>query len=70
MRSRERAIPGSSLLIEGMAVLLYSLYVYFVLERWQLSIVYGWMSEWLYWSVIFVFAFGYMRSGRWKGKII
>jgi multidrug resistance protein, MATE family len=59
-----------SLVIELITLLFYSLYVYFVLERWQWSIVYGWMSEWLYWAMTFVLAYWYMHSGRWKGKVI
>jgi MATE family multidrug resistance protein len=59
-----------SLVIELTTLFFYSIYVYFVLERWQLSIVYGWMSEWLYWAMTFALAFWYMRTGRWKGKVI
>jgi MATE family multidrug resistance protein len=59
-----------SLAIELTTLFFYCIYVYYVLERRQLSIVYGWMSEWLYWALTFVLAFGYMRSGKWKGKVI
>jgi putative MATE family efflux protein len=59
-----------NLLIEFITILLYCVYVYLVLERWNLSIVYGWMSEWLYWISIFSFSYNYIRSGKWKGKVI
>jgi len=59
-----------TLLIETITVIFYSLYVYFVLERWRLPIVYGWMSEWVYWLSMFSLAFVYIRSGKWKGKVI
>jgi MATE family multidrug resistance protein len=59
-----------NLLIELITIFFYLLYIYFVLERWHLSIVYGWMSEWLYWISIFTLSFLYIRSGRWKGKVI
>ncbi len=59
-----------NLLIEFITIVFYCCYVYFVLERWQLSIVYGWMSEWVYWLSIFLLSYVYMRSGRWKGKVV
>lgn len=59
-----------SLLVELTTLLFYCLYIYFVLERWQLSIVYGWMSEWLYWALTFILAYLYMHNGKWKGKVI
>jgi MATE family multidrug resistance protein len=49
---------------------LYSLYVWLVLEKLHLSIVIGWMSELLYWIVLFIPSFFYMRSGKWKNKNI
>jgi MATE family multidrug resistance protein len=59
-----------NLLIELITIIFYLFYVYFVLEKWNLSIVYGWMSEWVYWTSLFIFSFLYMRSGKWKGKVI
>lgn len=59
-----------NLLIEFITIVFYCFYVYFVLERWQLSLVYGWMSEWVYWISIFSLSYVYMRSGRWKGKVV
>lgn len=59
-----------TLLIEVAAITLYTLYVYLVLKKFFLSITYGWMSEWVYWITFFLPSYLYMRSGRWKGKII
>lgn len=59
-----------NLLIEIITIVLYCIYVYLVLERWQLSLVTGWMSEWLYWGSIFGLSYWYMRSGKWKGKVL
>ena len=59
-----------NLLIETIAIMLYCTYVYLVLEKFNLSIIYGWGSEWLYWISMFVPAYWYMKSGRWKGKIL
>jgi putative MATE family efflux protein len=57
-------------LIEFIIIILYCIYVYLVLEKYSLSITYGWMSEWLYWLGMFVLSFYYIRSGKWKGKMI
>jgi multidrug resistance protein, MATE family len=59
-----------TLLIEFITIVFYSCYVYLVLERWQLSLIYGWISEWVYWLSIFVMSWWYIRSGRWKGKVV
>ena len=57
-------------LIELITIILYCIYVYVVLEKYNLAITYGWMSEWLYWLSIFSFSYWYIRSGKWKGKVI
>lgn len=59
-----------SLRIEFITIVLYCLYVWFVLEHLFLSVTVGWMSEWLYWGSMFTMAYFYLRSGKWKGKVI
>lgn len=59
-----------NLAIEFFTIILYSLYVYLVLEKYQLGITWGWGSEWIYWTSIFTLSFLYLRSGKWKQKII
>ena len=59
-----------NLAIETATIFFYCIYVWLVLGYWQLPILYGWMSEWVYWTSTFIFAFLYMRSGRWKKKVI
>ena len=56
--------------IELITIVLYCIYIYLTLERWNLSIVVGWVSEWLYWLSLFFLSFAYIRSGRWKGKVV
>ncbi len=56
--------------IEFITIILYSLYIYFVLEKWKMDITYGWMSEWLYWISMFTMSFLYIRSGKWRAKEI
>jgi multidrug resistance protein, MATE family len=58
-----------NLLIEIVTLVLYTAYVYFVLEVWNLSLAWGWVSEWVYWISMFSMAFVYMKSGRWKKKL-
>jgi putative MATE family efflux protein len=62
--------PRINMLVEIMAVILYSIYVYSVMEHFKLPISWGWASEWLYWTSIFIPSFLYIRSGKWKGKTI
>lgn len=69
------AVTGSgntvvNLTIEMVTILLYSVYVYITLEYLDLPITWGWMSEWVYWMSMFTMAFFYLRSGKWKDKVI
>ena len=59
-----------NLLSEFAAITLYCIYVYTVLEKMNLPLVWGWASEWIYWTTIFIPSFWYMRSGRWKNRKI
>ena len=69
------AVTGSgntrvTFLIEAGTILGYCIYVYLTAEYFFLPIEYVWMSEWLYWFGMFLPAWWYMRSGRWKNKEI
>jgi Na+-driven multidrug efflux pump len=59
-----------NLAIEFITIVFYSIYVYLVLDYYNLPIIYGWMSEWVYWTFTFTLSYMYMRSGKWKGKMI
>lgn len=59
-----------NLTIEIITLVIYCIYVYLVLERYNLPITWGWASEWIYWISIFVMAYAYMKSGHWKKKVI
>jgi putative MATE family efflux protein len=59
-----------NLLIELITIVIYCIYVYLVLEHWNLSLSWAWGSEWVYWLSMFSMAFFYMRSGKWKNKIV
>ncbi|RYZ28583.1 MAG: MATE family efflux transporter [Chitinophagaceae bacterium] len=56
--------------IEVIAIVVYCTYVYLVLETWKLSITWGWASELLYWTILFLLSFSYMRSGKWKSTTL
>ena len=60
----------TNLLIEAITIIAYSIYIYMVLEYFFLSLTIGWMSEWLYWALTFTMSYIYLKSGRWKGKVI
>jgi multidrug resistance protein, MATE family len=59
-----------NLRIEIVAIVLYIVYTYTVLEKWNMPITWGWASEMLYWTSMFIPSYWYMMSGRWKGKKI
>ncbi|HJV20735.1 MAG TPA: MATE family efflux transporter [Sediminibacterium sp.] len=59
-----------NLYTEAATILFYLIYVYIVLERLNMPITWGWASEWIYWSVMFIPSFWYIRSKRWKKLVI
>ena len=59
-----------NLSIELITIVMYCFYVYYVMEVWNLSITWGWGSEFVYWISIFLMSFAYMKSGKWKGKVV
>lgn len=59
-----------SFMIEAVTIILYCIYVYLVLEKFQLSLAVGWMSEWLYWISLFVMSWAYMKGDKWRHKVI
>ncbi|MEZ4798737.1 MAG: MATE family efflux transporter [Flavobacteriales bacterium] len=59
-----------SLIAEVLAIILYCLFVYFVLNKWKMPITVGWFSEWVYWLTLFIVSWIYMKKGNWKLKKI
>jgi Na+-driven multidrug efflux pump len=59
-----------NLLIEIVAISLYAVYVWLVIEKWNMGLVWAWGSELLYWLVLFTLSFMYIRTGKWRKKII
>jgi hypothetical protein len=57
-------------MIEAGAITLYCIFIYTVLEIFNLPVEFGWMSEWLYWTCLLLPSAWYIKTGRWKNKII
>ncbi|OHC88764.1 MAG: hypothetical protein A2546_02620 [Sphingobacteriia bacterium RIFOXYD2_FULL_35_12] len=55
-----------NLFTEVATIIFYLVYVYIVLEKMNMPITWGWASEWLYWSIMFIPSFWYITSNRWK----
>jgi Na+-driven multidrug efflux pump len=47
--------------IEAVAIVFYCIYIYLVVEVFKFSLPYAWMSEWLYWSVLLVLSYYYLK---------
>jgi MATE family multidrug resistance protein len=60
----------ATLAIELITIVLYLIYIYLVLEKWNLSITWGWGSEIIYWTSTFVFSWLYLRHFDWQKKKI
>jgi len=56
--------------IEIVAISFYCVYVFCVLEIAHLSILWGWLSEVLYWTVLLSCSYLYMSSKRWQSTVI
>jgi len=59
-----------NLLIELLAIIFYGIYIYLVIEVLKWSLVWAWASEIIYWSVIFVCSYLFMKSYRWKNHTL
>lgn len=57
-------------LVEISTLVFYCAYVFIVLELKHLSILWGWLSEVLYWTLLFALSYLYMKSKRWKQTVI
>ncbi len=59
-----------NLITEIVAITIYCFYVYTVMENLNLSISIGWLSEWIYWLTLLIPSYWYIKSNKWKNKII
>jgi Na+-driven multidrug efflux pump len=56
--------------IEMAAVVGYLLYCSIVVEHWRSPLHIAWLADFIYWTIIFVLSFWYLKSGKWKAKSI
>lgn len=59
-----------NLAIEFAAVAIYLVYCVIVIERWRSPLHWAWGAEFVYWTTMCLLALWYLRSGKWKGKVI
>ncbi|MGZ3924029.1 MAG: MATE family efflux transporter [Flavisolibacter sp.] len=57
-------------LVEVSTLVFYCVYVFVVLEIKHMPIIWGWLSEVLYWTLLFSLSYLYMKSQRWKQTVI
>ena len=55
-----------NLLIEIVAIIFYLLYTYIFMKWHYISLAMAWSNEVVYWSVIFILSFIFLKSGKWK----
>lgn len=58
----------ANLIIEIICVFCYIPYTWYVLLYRYQSLALAWSNELIYWTVMFLLAFAYMKSGRWKSE--
>lgn len=59
-----------NLTMEICCVFAYLIYCYIVIERMRAPLWLCWGSEFVYWTSLLLASFIYLKSGRWKGKLI
>jgi MATE family multidrug resistance protein len=59
-----------NLAIELVAISLYLIYTWIFMKLHWISLAMAWSNELIYWLSIFLMAFFYLKSGRWRTKSI
>ncbi len=59
-----------NLIIEVGCVGCYLIYCYLVIQRGRMGLTWAWGSEFVYWTSLLICAYAYLRSGRWRGKVV
>ena len=57
-----------NLAIELVAISLYLGYTWYFMKVNYISLAMAWSNEFVYWTVIFLMSFFYLRSGKWRTK--
>jgi Na+-driven multidrug efflux pump len=57
-----------NLFIEIVAITLYLIYTWIFVKLHFISLAFAWTNEFIYWSVIFVIAYFYLKGDKWKAN--
>lgn len=60
----------SAFLIEFITLFFYVAFIYYTAVVLRTSVEIVWMSEFVYWSLIGIMAYWYLRKGKWRKKVI
>ncbi len=55
-----------NLAIEIIAISLYLVYTFIFMKLHYISLVVAWSNELVYWSIIFILSFTFLKKGKWK----
>ena len=59
-----------NLLIEIVAITVYLIYTWIFMKVHYISLAMAWSNELIYWATIFLMAFIFLKSGKWKEKSV
>ena len=57
-----------NLMIEIIAITGYLIYTWIFMKVHYISLTIAWSNELIYWSIIFLLSFSFLKSGKWKTK--
>ena len=57
-----------NLLIEIVAITLYLIYTWIFMKVHYISLAMAWSNEFIYWTSIFIMAYWFLKSGKWKTR--
>jgi MATE family multidrug resistance protein len=57
-----------NLLIEIIAITVYLIYTFIFMKWHYISLAMAWSNEIVYWAIIFIFSFAFLKGGRWKTR--
>ena len=57
-----------NLMIEIVAITMYLAYTFIFMKWHYISLAMAWSNEVVYWLTIFIMAFAFLKSGKWKTK--
>lgn len=58
-----------NLAIEIIAISLYLSYTWYFMKVHYVSLAVAWSNEFVYWTIIFIMSFLFLKSGKWKTKV-